>query len=112
MKVASLTTGALFGEIALSNPLAQRTASIITTSNCHFGTLNKNSYHLSLKTCKDKQIQMILKFIVSNQIFKGLNTLTLNKKYLNNFSTKRISKGEFILHQSDFPKSIYLLKEG
>ena len=112
MKVASLTTGALFGEIALSNPLAQRTASIITTSNCHFGTLNKNSYHLSLKACKDKQIQMILKFIVSNQIFKGLNTLTLNKKYLNNFSTKRISKGEFILHQGDFPKSIYLLKEG
>ena len=36
MKVATLSTGALFGEIALSNPLAQRTASIITTSTRPF----------------------------------------------------------------------------
>ena len=112
MKVASLTTGTLFGEIALSNPLAQRTASIVTTSFCHFGTLNKNSYNLSLKACKDKQIQNTLKFIVSNQVFKGLNTLRLNKKYLNNFEHKRITKGELILEQGERPKSIYLLKEG
>lgn len=112
MKVASLTTGTLFGEIALSNPLAQRTASIVTTSFCHFGTLNKNSYNLSLKACKDKQIQKTLKFITSNQVFKGLNTLRLNKKYLNNFEHRRITKGEFILEQEEKPKSIYLLKEG
>ena len=112
MKVATLTTGALFGEIALSNPLAQRTASIITTSNCHFGSLNKTSYNLSLKTCKDKQLQRLLRFITSIQVFHGLNTLILNKKYLNNFSFRRLSKGEYVLQQGDIPRSIYLLREG
>ena len=112
MKVATLTTGALFGEIALSNPLAQRTASIITTSNCHFGSLNKTSYNLSLKTCKDKQLQRLLRFITSVQVFHGLNTLILNKKYLNNFSFRRLSKGEYVLQQGDIPRSIYLLREG
>ena len=112
MKVATLSTGALFGEIALSNPLAQRTASIITTSNCHFGSLNKTSYNLSLKTCEDKQLQRLLRFITSVQVFRGLNTLILNKKYLTNFSFRRLCKGEYVLRQGDIPRSIYLLREG
>lgn len=112
MKVASLTTGALFGEIALSDPAALRTATIITTSDCFFGTLNKTTYNQSLKICKEKIFQATLGFIVSIKLFKLIKHSTLGKKYFNNFSAKKVYKGENLIVEGEKISSLYLLREG
>ena len=48
-KVISLGKGNLFGELALRNPQAVRTATIITSTCCHFSYLNKSTYNNCLK---------------------------------------------------------------
>lgn len=112
LKVASLTTGALFGEIALSNPDALRTATILATSECHFGTLNKTSYNESLKQCKEKIYRSTLSFIYSNKLFSKIKLGILGRKYLNYFSSKKVTKGEFIYIEGSKVNSLFLLREG
>ena len=112
LKVASLTTGALFGEIALSNPDALRTATILATSECHFGTLNKTSYNESLKKCKEKIYRSTLSFIYSNKLFSNIKLGILGRKYFNYFSAKKITKGEYLYNEGTKVNSLYLLREG
>ena len=112
IKIISRSTGALFGEVALSDPLALRTATIITSTDCHFGTLNKQSYNLSLKAGADKQLRVSLHFICSFEIFSGISLGILNKRYFNNFSLKKVSKGSTILQQNTPSTNISLLREG
>ena len=112
LKVASLTTGALFGEIALSNPDALRTATILATSECHFGTLNKTSYNESLKQCKEKIYRSTLSFIYSNKLFSNIKLGILGRKYFNYFSAKKLNKGECLYIEGSKVNSLYLLREG
>ena len=112
MRVASLTTGALFGEIALSDPAALRTATIITTSECHFGTLNKTSYNESLKQCKEKIYRSALSFIFSIKLFSDIKANTLGRKYFNNFCTRKLSKGDYLYVEGEKIESLFLLREG
>lgn len=112
IKIISKTTGSLFGEVALSDPQALRTATIITSSDCHFGTLNKQSYNLSLKAGAEKQLRLSLHFINSFDIFKGISLPILNKRYFNNFSFKKVTKGSVIISQNTPSTYLTLLKEG
>ena len=112
IKIISRSTGALFGEIALSDPLALRTATIITSTDCHFATLNKRSYNLSLKAGADKQLRQSLQFITSLKVFSDISISTLNKRYFNNFSLKKVTKGSIIMKQGEESTCICLLKEG
>lgn len=112
IKIISRSTGALFGEVALSDPLALRTATIITSTDCHFATLNKRSYNLSLKAGADKQLRQSLQFITSLKVFSDISVSTLNKRYFNNFSLKKVTKGSIIMKQGEKSTSISLLKEG
>ena len=112
IKIISKTTGSLFGEVALSDPQALRTATIITSSDCHFGTLNKQSYNLSLKAGAEKQLRLSLHFINSFDIFRGISLAILNKRYFNNFSFKKVNKGSVIISQNTPSTHLALLKEG
>lgn len=112
IKIISRSTGALFGEVALSDPAAMRTATIITATDCHFGTLNKQSYNSSLKSGAEKQLRATLNFITSIEVFSGISIGILNKKYLNNFSKKNLIKGQFVVTQDSPSTSLSLLREG
>ena len=46
--ICQLKTGSKFGDIALTNQIAKRTATILTSSECHFGVLNKKTFNDSL----------------------------------------------------------------
>lgn len=111
-KIISRTTGALFGELALSDPLALRTATIITASDCHFGTLSKQSYSLSLKAGAERQLRQSINFVCSFELFKGIVPGILKKRYFNNFSVKKVVKGSIIIEQNTPATSISLLREG
>ena len=112
IKIISRTTGALFGEIALSDPQAIRTATIITTSVCHFGTLNKNNYVESIKSSADKQLKSIVNFLHSFEIFNEINPHIFYKKYFIYFSKKTVFKNFNITNENESCNEIIFIKEG
>ena len=61
-KVISLGKGNLFGELALRNPQAVRTATIITSTSCHFSYLNKITYNNSLKMNLEFHKRVVINF--------------------------------------------------
>ena len=112
IKIISRTTGSLFGEIALSDPQALRTATIITTSESHFGTLNKKSYNQSLKSGAEKQQRQTVVFLTNFPVFNSFPIVTFFKRYFTFFSEKNPIKGSFIYCQDDKPNFFALLREG
>ena len=112
IKIISRTTGSLFGEIALSDPQALRTATIITSSESHFGTLNKKSYNQSLKIGAEKQQRQTVVFLTSFPVFNTFPTITFFKRYFTFFSEKIPIKGSFVYCQDDKPNFFALLREG
>ena len=112
IKIISRTTGSLFGEIALSDPQALRTATIITSSESHFGNLNKKSYNQSLKIGAEKQQRQTVIFLTSFPVFNTFPTITFFKRYFTFFSEKIPIKGSFVYCQDDKPNFFALLREG
>ncbi len=112
IKIISRTTGSLFGEIALSDPQALRTATIITSTESHFGTLNKKSYNESLKSGAEKQQRQTLVFLTNFPVFNNLPSIVFFKRYFTYFSEKNPIKGTYIYNQGDKPNCFALLREG
>ena len=112
IKIISRTTGSLFGEIALSDPQALRTATIITSSESHFGTLNKKSYNQSLKIGAEKQQRQTVIFLTSFPVFNSFPTVTFFKRYFTFFSETIPIKGSFVYCQDEKPSFFALLREG
>jgi hypothetical protein len=112
LKVISRSTGALFGEIALSDPLALRTASILTSNKCYFGTLNKKTYNETLKSGNERILKGILNFILKFEIFYGISQIILYKKYFTFFSQHFENKGSFLVKEGNLSEKKYLLREG
>ena len=112
IKIISRTTGSLFGEIALSDPQALRTATIITSSESHFGTLNKKSYNQSLKIGAEKQQRQTVIFLTSFPVFNSFPTVTFFKRYFTFFSEAIPIKGSFVYCQDEKPSFFALLREG
>ena len=112
LKIITKQAGSLIGEIALSDPMALRSASMITSDVCHLGTINKQSYNLSLKSCAEKQRRQNLFFIQSFQLFSSIPIFILGKRYFNNFIFSKIEKGCTLMKENKPDESIYLLKEG
>ena len=53
-RIVTKEQGSLIGEIALNDPFAIRSATMIAVDDTHLGTINKHSYNLSLKSCTEK----------------------------------------------------------
>lgn len=112
VNILTLGTGSFFGELALRNPNALRTASIVTNSECFFGTLNTNTYNTSLKVGAEKQRRQNVNFILSIQLFSSINHHIFQKKHFNNFTLGKCEKGTILLKELQKPQWIFLLKEG
>lgn len=108
----TLKTGNKFGDVALSELDARRRASIIISSECHFGILNKRTYVASIKTVLDKSNHLFIIFILSTPLFKGFPSALLKRKYINNFVTEKILKGDIVLIENMKSNMIIILKEG
>ena len=111
-KVISLGKGNLFGELALRNPQAVRTATIITSTSCHFSYLNKSTYNNCLKMNTELHLKEQLSFFINLPIFMDIPITSFYKKYYTNISKNYIIKNSFILKQGEKPSRICLLSKG
>lgn len=112
VKIITKTQGSLIGEIALSDPLAQRSATMITKTECHLGTIDKVSYNQSIKSCAEKQRKQNVQFIQTFGLFSQIPSFILGKRYFNNFICEKIEKNAIIIKEGLINPNIYLLKEG
>ena len=74
-EINQLYDGAIFGELALTNPNSKRTATIITKSECYFGTIVKQYYDISFRAAQEKSQSRNISFFTRSPIFKGINSL-------------------------------------
>ena len=104
--------GNLFGELALRNPQAVRTATIITSTTCHFSILNRTTFNNCLKTNTEFHLKQQLSFFILFPIFVDIPITSFYKKYYTNISKYYIIKNNYILKQGEKPTRICLLNKG
>jgi len=96
-KVIALGKGNLFGELALRSTQAVRTATIITSSICHFSYLNKTTFNNCLRISTETHLNQQLSFFINLPIFIDIPITSFYKKYFTNISKHYIPKNHFIL---------------
>ena len=110
-EIIQLETGDMFGDMALSNSNAKRTATIISASDCHFGCLNKDMFNY-VKFSNDKNRKNIINYISRTRIFKSLKYKAIEEKYINYFAFKNCVKDEFLIKIGEINNNIIIIKNG
>ena len=111
-RVTELGSGEMFGDQALSSATSQRTATIITITECHFGYLNDEIYAQSIKEYNEKNRKNRICYLCNVPIMSTFSYKLIEKRYYNNFVFKGAKRNESILNQNEKNKNIILLKEG
>ena len=109
--VTKLPTGQKFGDIAVNDPLSRRTASIVTSSDCHLGFFTKSAYLSLLKEANERSRKGYMIFILSTYVFKGYSIKLLQNRYFHSFVITKCAKSCVVLTPGDNTK-IFLIKEG
>lgn len=110
--ICQLKTGNKFGDIALTNQIAKRTATILTASECHFGVLNKKSFNDSLSEASIRYRKNIMLFITSTYLFSNFSFKTLQSNYFNCFVIVNITRDEKIISRGNSNNKLILLRSG
>ena len=110
--IKSLFTGEKFGDFASYDIKGKRTASIITSSECHFGILNKKNFIKYVKFAIDKNQKDYIFFILNSFIFRNFNIEYLHNKLFQSFLINKIQKGNIVLDIGIKNNYLYFLKEG
>ena len=111
-KIISLGKGNFFGELALRDPKAVRTATIITSTDCHFAYLNRKTYNNSLKTNTELHLKNQLTFFINLPIFTDIPVILFYKKYFTHISKHYLAKNRFVIKQGEKPTQLCLLYKG
>ena len=111
-EVNQLYDGAIFGELALKNANSKRTATIITKSECFFGTIIKQYYDLSFRAAQEKSQSRNISFFTRSLIFKGVNYNTFLNKFYYSFKKKTYKYGDVIFKKGEERKSVYFIRKG
>ena len=104
--------GDIFGEVALQNSDKKRTATIICLDDCIFGCLSREAFNGCLKDIEVKQRRNEVNFVLSFNIFKGMNWTIFENKFFNYFKLETVSQGKIIINQNSHFDFIYLVKKG
>lgn len=112
IKVATIGTGCLFGEMALTDPNSLRKATIITSSDCHFSVLNKKTFNNCIKIGAQRHLRELLQFFIKLPIFSGIPEGVFYNKYYTNLTKITVLKGKNIVNQGEKPEFITLLLSG
>ena len=110
--IKSLYTGEKFGDFASYDIKGKRTASIITSSNCHFGILSKKNFIKYVKFAIDKNQKDYIFFILNSFIFRNFAIEYLHNKLFQSFLINKIQKGNIVLNIGIKNNFLYFLKEG
>ena len=104
--------GDIFGEVALQNSDKKRTATIICLDDCVFGCLSREVYNGCLRDIEIKQRRNEVNFVLSFNIFKGMNWTIFENKFFNYFKLETVTQGKIIINQNSHFDFIYLVKNG
>lgn len=104
--------GDIFGEVALQNSDKKRTATIICLDDCIFGCLSREEFNGCLRDIEVKQRRNEVNFVLSFNIFKGMNWTIFENKFFNYFKLETVSQGKTIINQNSHFDFIYLVKKG
>ena len=111
-RVTSLGKGYLFGELALLDSQAVRTATIISSSQCHFVYFSKSTFNNWLIHTAKLNLNEQLSFFINLPIFNNIPATYFFKNYFTNISKHYITKNHYIIKQGEKPEQISFLYKG
>ena len=111
-EINQLYDGAIFGELALTNPNSKRTATIITKSECYFGTIVKQYYDLSFRAAQEKSQLRNIYFFTSSPIFKGINSSIFLNRFFYTFKKRTYQKGALLYKKGEKRKYVIFIIKG
>ena len=109
-KVATLGSGAAFGELALLQE-KPRAASIFCEEDCHMAVLDKKSYLSILGDSTTKELQKLVEFFKKHPAFSDWSNTSL-VKFTYYFTHERFLKNQYIFREGEFPDAVYFVKKG
>ena len=110
-EVNQLETGDIFGDTALSSSNSKRTATIISLVDSYFGCLNRDIYN-AIKSTNEKNKKNMINYLCHTQIFKCINSKTIEDKYLNYFAFKTAVMDEYIIRNGQINNNLIIIKNG
>ena len=111
-RIVNLSTGQKFGDQALLPNVNNRSATIITTQDCHFGVLTKENFLKSVAQAEEKLKQEAMSFFTNNSLFKGIEKHNFQKNFFNYFVIHRYNRGDLVFNEGDSSEDIYFIKKG
>ena len=112
VEVIKLGKGKCFGEIALQSSKSKRTATIITLSDCLFGTLEKDQYLLFVKEVMEKIRKNNIEKLLSTKLFEGVSFISFDTKLFNCFIFSKEEKGSYLFKRGDKRNYLNYIKKG
>ncbi|CAI2372049.1 unnamed protein product [Moneuplotes crassus] len=108
--VVHLKEGGSFGELALINN-TPRSATICTVTECHFATIQKDDFKLTLGKVMRKKFVKMIKFMENFSILSQLSRLALEKFALY-FSKYEVKRGKQIMVEQEDASYVCFIEEG
>lgn len=111
-EVVELNEGDVFGDVALMKTEKKRTATIITDSECFFGTVTQAQYNMCFKSTQEKKRNLNCLFFINGPIFKGIKQNNFEKKYYNYFAQIELTTGNKLFSPESRTKNLYFIQKG
>ena len=111
-KHIELTTGDIFGDLALIKNHIKRTATIISLDECHFACLTRELYSGFVEKGNERIINNKINYLLSINVLKTFPRFILEKKLFNYFGFKNFIKDKKILQTNEINNNIIFLKDG
>ena len=111
-KHIELTTGDIFGDLALTKNNIKRTATIISLDECHFACLTRELFSGFIEKGNERIINNKINYLLSINILKTFPRFILEKKLFNYFGFKNFIKDRYILQANEINNNIIFLKDG
>ena len=110
--VTNITQGQTFGDIALSDEIKTRTATIISLETSYLGSLNIDIYKSCIKDVQEKIRKNNIQFLLSIDLFNNFKFETFDNKYFNFFKNITLKRGEYLFQKNMERIDIFFIKEG
>ena len=111
-KLIELTTGDMFGDLALSANNVKRTATVITVDECHFACLTRALYAEFIEEGNERIRNNKINYLCNINILKNFPRFILEGKLFNNFAFKNFKKDKYVLKANEVNNNIIFLKDG
>ena len=111
-KLIELQTGDIFGDLALTGNNIKRTATILSTDECHFACLTRELYSAFIEKGNERVRNNKINYLCSINILKSFPRFILEKKLFNHFAFKNFIKDKYLLRAKEINNDIIFLKDG